>query len=202
MVVLLTRSHPLGPRNAGWLRRSLPVVWMAMAPLGSFAGGWSGAAARAIARWGGLSLTVLLTIGSGLLALPFGVMLAIGQYAAACRCCVCQCTAYIETMRAVPLIAVLFFGQLLIPLFLPPGLEINRVLRAVIAFAVFAAAYIAEDVRGGLQAIPQPRGGGIAVLGLSPRQSIQLVVLPQAPRVMLCPPSLTIRRLVCCRTPV
>ena len=79
-------------------------------------------------------------------------------------------------MRAVPLIAVLFFGQLLIPLFLPPGLELNRVLRAVIAFALFAAAYIAEDVRGGLQAIPPTQTEAAAVLGLSPFQSLRLVV--------------------------
>ena len=96
---------------------------------------------------------------------------------------------YIEAMRAVPLIAVLFFGQLLIPLFLPVGVELNRVLRAVIAFAVFAAAYIAEDVRGGLQAIPPTQIEAAAVLGLSPRQSMQLVVLPQALRIAL--PALT-----------
>ena len=98
-------------------------------------------------------------------------------------------TAYIELMRAVPLIAVLFFGQLLIPLFLPPGFEINRVLRAVLAFALFAAAYIAEDVRGGLQAIPPTQREAAAVLGLSEWQCLQLVVLPQALRIAL--PSLT-----------
>ena len=98
-------------------------------------------------------------------------------------------SAYIEVMRAVPLIAVLFFGQLLIPLFLPPGLELNRVLRAVIAFALFAAAYIAEDVRGGLQAIPPTQTEAAAVLGLSPFQSLRLVVLPQALRIAL--PALT-----------
>ena len=97
--------------------------------------------------------------------------------------------AYIEVMRAVPLIAVLFFGQLLIPLFLPPGLELNRVLRAVIAFALFAAAYIAEDVRGGLQAIPPTQTEAAAVLGLSPFQSLRLVLLPQALRIAL--PALT-----------
>ncbi|GIR74905.1 MAG: hypothetical protein CM15mP77_0620 [Synechococcus sp.] len=98
-------------------------------------------------------LTLLLTAGSGLLALPLGVLLALGRRSdlPVLRW---SSTAYIELMRAVPLIAVLFFGQLLIPLFLPPGLEINRVFRAVLAFAFFAAAYIAEDVRGGLQSIP------------------------------------------------
>ena len=88
-------------------------------------------------------------------------------------------------MRAVPLFAGLFCGQLFIPLFLPPGGELNRVLRAVLAFALFAAAYIAEDVRGGLQAIPPTQREAAMVLGLSPRQTLQLVVLPQAFRVAL-----------------
>ena len=188
LLLLLTLLTRLGPR-AGWLRRALPAFWMAMVPVGVvlLAGGL-GLLPVPSRDWGGLSLTLLLTVGSGVLALPFGVMLAIGRqsslpvlrYASA---------AYIETMRAVPLIAVLFFGQLLIPLFLPVGLELNRVLRAVIAFAVFAAAYIAEDVRGGLQAIPATQVEAAAVLGLSPRQSMQLVVLPQALRIAL--PALT-----------
>ena len=188
LLLLLTLLTLLGPR-AGWLRRALPAFWMAMVPVGVvlLAGGL-GLLPVPSRDWGGLSLTLLLTVGSGVLALPFGVMLAIGRqsslpvlrYASA---------AYIETMRAVPLIAVLFFGQLLIPLFLPVGLELNRVLRAVIAFAVFAAAYIAEDVRGGLQAIPATQVEAAAVLGLSPRQSMQLVVLPQALRIAL--PALT-----------
>ena len=188
LLLLLTLLTLLGPRS-GWLRRALPAFWMAMVPVGVvlLAGGL-GLLPVPSRDWGGLSLTLLLTVGSGVLALPFGVILAIGRqsslpvlrYASA---------AYIETMRAVPLIAVLFFGQLLIPLFLPVGLELNRVLRAVIAFAVFAAAYIAEDVRGGLQAIPATQVEAAAVLGLSPRQSMQLVVLPQALRIAL--PALT-----------
>ncbi|AII43033.1 amino acid ABC transporter permease [Synechococcus sp. KORDI-100] len=188
LLLLLTLLTLLGPRS-GLLRRALPASWMAMVPLGVvlLAGGL-GLLPVPSRDWGGLGLTLLLTVGSGVLALPFGVMLALGRqstlpvlrYASA---------AYIETMRAVPLIAVLFFGQLLIPLFLPVGLELNRVLRAVIAFAVFAAAYIAEDVRGGLQAIPATQVEAAAVLGLSPRQSMQLVVLPQALRIAL--PALT-----------
>ena len=97
--------------------------------------------------WGGLVLTLLLTVFSGVIALPLGVLLALGR-------CSELTTArqlskiYIDGMRAVPLIAVLFFGQLLLPLFLPVQIEINRVLRAVVAFGLFAAAYVAEDVRG------------------------------------------------------
>ena len=187
-LILLILFTLLGPRH-GVLRRALPLVWIGMAPAGLWllAGGL-GLLPVASRDWGGLALTLLLTAGSGLLALPLGVLLALGRRSdlPVLRM---SSTAYIELMRAVPLIAVLFFGQLLIPLFLPPGLEINRVLRAVLAFALFAAAYIAEDVRGGLQAIPPTQREAAAVLGLSPAQSLQLVVLPQAMRIAL--PALT-----------
>ena len=187
-LILLILFTLQGPRH-GVLRRALPLVWIGMAPVGLWllAGGL-GLLPVASRDWGGLALTLLLTAGSGLLALPLGVLLALGRRSdlPVLRM---SSTAYIELMRAVPLIAVLFFGQLLIPLFLPPGLEINRVLRAVLAFALFAAAYIAEDVRGGLQAIPPTQREAAAVLGLSPAQTLQLVVLPQAMRIAL--PALT-----------
>ena len=187
LVVLIVLTL-LGPRR-GPLQRWLPLLWLAMAPLGLWlvAGGLV-LEPVSTRDWGGFTLTLLLTIGSGLLALPIGVLLALGRRSQL-PVLRLSSTAYIELMRAVPLIAVLFFGQLLIPLFLPPGLEINRVLRAVLAFAFFAAAYIAEDVRGGLQAIPPTQREAAAVLGLSEWQSLQLVVLPQALRIAL--PSLT-----------
>ena len=187
-LILLTLLTLVGPKR-GVSRRVLPALWIAMAPVGLWllAGGF-GLLPVGTRNWGGLTLTLLLTAGSGMLALPLGVLLALGRRSAL-PVLRWSSTAYIELMRAVPLIAVLFFGQLLIPLFLPPGLEINRVLRAVVAFALFAAAYIAEDVRGGIQAIPPTQGEAAAVLGLSPRQTLQLVVLPQALRIAL--PSLT-----------
>jgi len=187
-LILLTLLTLVGPRQGGW-RKGLPIAWLAMAPLGLwFLAGGLGLMPVGTSDWGGLSLTLLLTIGSGLLALPLGVLLALGRRSAL-PVLRWSSVAYIELMRAVPLIAVLFFGQLLIPLFLPPGFEINRVLRAVLAFALFASAYIAEDVRGGLQAIPPTQQEAAQVLGLSPRQTLQLVVLPQAMRIAL--PSLT-----------
>ena len=187
-LIVLTLLTLVGPKR-GWCRRVLPALWIGMAPVGLWllAGGF-GLLPVGTRNWGGLTLTLLLTAGSGMLALPLGVLLALGRRSAL-PVLRWSSTAYIELMRAVPLIAVLFFGQLLIPLFLPPGLEINRVLRAVVAFALFAAAYIAEDVRGGIQAIPPTQGEAAAVLGLSPRQTLQLVVLPQALRIAL--PSLT-----------
>ena len=187
-LIVVTLLTLVGPRQGLW-RKVLPIAWLAMAPLGLlFLAGGLGLIPVGTSDWGGLSLTLLLTIGSGLLALPLGVLLALGRRSAL-PVLRWSSVAYIELMRAVPLIAVLFFGQLLIPLFLPPGFEINRVLRAVLAFALFASAYIAEDVRGGLQAIPPTQQEAAQVLGLSPRQTLQLVVLPQALRIAL--PSLT-----------
>ena len=188
LLILMTAVTLMGPRR-GWLRRGLPALWSLMVPLGVvlLAGGL-GLPSVPTREWGGFSLTLLLTVCSALLSLPAGVLLALGRRSELPVLRVAS-TAYIEVMRAVPLIAVLFFGQLLIPLFLPPGLELNRVLRAVIAFALFAAAYIAEDVRGGLQAIPPTQTEAAAVLGLSPFQSLRLVVLPQALRIAL--PALT-----------
>ena len=186
--VVMVALTLLGPRR--WpLQRWLPLLWLGMAPLGLWlVAGGLGLQSVGSRDWGGFTLTLMLTAGSGLLALPLGVLLALGRRSAL-PVLRLSSTAYIELMRAVPLIAVLFFGQLLIPLFLPPGLELNRVLRAVLAFALFAAAYIAEDVRGGLQAIPPTQREAAAVLGLSEWQSLQLVVLPQALRIAL--PSLT-----------
>ena len=92
-------------------------------------------------------------------------------------------------MRAVPLIAVLFFGQLLIPLFLPLGIEIDRVWRAIFAFTLFVSAYIAEDIRGGLQAIPNTQIESAYSLGLNKFQIIRFILIPQSLRIAL--PALT-----------
>jgi general L-amino acid transport system permease protein len=131
---------------------------------------------------------LLLTLASGFLALPLGVGLAIGR-TSKLGLVTMLCRIYIDLMRAVPLIAVLFFGQLLLPLFLPVEIEINRVLRAVLAFALFAAAYVAEDVRGGLQSIPSTQAEAAAALGLSAPLTMRLIILPQALRIAV--PALT-----------
>jgi len=194
LIVVLTLTtlllpRPLSGQRAGSLRLLLPWLWLAMLPLGlALLAGGPGLATVPSRAWGGLTLTLLLTGLSGILALPLGVLLALGRDS---DLPVIRhgSRLYIDLLRAVPLIAVLFFGQLLIPLFLPVELEINRVLRAVVAFALFAAAYVAEDVRGGLQAIPRTQREAADALGLSPWQSLRLVVLPQALRIAV--PALT-----------
>ena len=92
-------------------------------------------------------------------------------------------------MRAIPLIAVLFFGQLLIPLFLPLDIEIDRVWRAIFAFTIFVSAYIAEDIRGGLRSIPYTQIEAAKSLGLNQLQIIRFILIPQSLRIAL--PALT-----------
>ncbi len=185
ILTLLTLSLPRSRK----LRKILPTVWILMVPIGVvlLSGGFVLKPVNS-SHWGGLTLTLLLTACSGAIALPLGIILAIGRQS---RLFIITklCGGYIDVMRSIPLIAVLFFGQLLIPLFLPVDLEINRVLRAIFAFAFFAAAYIAEDIRGGLQSISKTQEEAAYVLGLNKRQTIQYILLPQALRIAL--PSLT-----------
>ena len=192
LLCLMTAITLLRPIvSARWRISGLALSWgwLAMFPIGLLllAGG-AGLQPVTSRDWGGLTLTVLLTGFSGLLALPLGILLALGRRSSL-RLPRHLCRLYIDGLRAVPLIAVLFFGQLLLPLFLPVEIEINRVLRAVVAFALFAAAYVAEDVRGGLQAIPGTQHEAAAALGLGPWQIQRLVLLPQALRVAV--PALT-----------
>jgi general L-amino acid transport system permease protein len=183
LLTLLPPGRGDGPGR--WLVRLLPGLWLLMLPVGLvlLAGGL-GLAPVSTRQWGGLALTLILTATSGLIALPMGIGLALGRRSSLPL--VHGCAAlYVELMRAVPLISVLFFGQLLIPLFLPADLEVNRVLRAVITLAAFAAAYVAEDVRGGLQALPRTQSEAAHALGLSDLQCTAFVLLPQALRIAL-----------------
>lgn len=105
-------------------------------------------------QWGGLQLTLVLAITGIALSFPLGVLLAIGRRSPLPAISLC-CTLYIELIRAVPLITVLFMFQIMLPLFIPGGESFDRIVRAIVAFTLFTAAYIAENVRGGLQAIPR-----------------------------------------------
>ena len=139
-------------------------------------------------HWGGLTLTIFLTACSSLFSLPLGIVLALCRQSSLPLIQKLS-SIYIDVMRAVPLIAVLFFGQLLIPLFLPVGIEVDRVWRAIFAFTLFVSAYIAEDVRGGLQSIPNTQLEAANSLGLKQYQIIQFILIPQALRIAL--PALT-----------
>lgn len=133
-------------------------------------------------RWGGLILTLLLTTFGLAAAFPLSILLALGRRSElpAIRAI---CVAYIELVRGVPLISLLFMASVMLPLFLPAGVSIDKLLRAQIALILFAAAYLAEVVRGGLQAIPRGQYDAADALGLSYWQTTLSVVLPQALRI-------------------
>jgi general L-amino acid transport system permease protein len=132
--------------------------------------------------WGGLLLTLLLTIIGIVFSFPLGVLLALGRRS---ELPVVRWVsiAYIELVRGVPLITILFMAQLMLPLFL--GITPDRVLRAMAGIILFSAAYLAENVRGGLQAIPKGQFEAAQALGLNGFQSMVFIIMPQALRLII-----------------
>ncbi|WP_374298565.1 amino acid ABC transporter permease [Ferrovibrio sp.] len=137
-------------------------------------------------QWGGLPLTLILATFGIALAFPFGVLLALGRRSRM-PAIKTLCIMYIELIRGVPLISMLFMSSVMLPLFLPEGFSIDKLLRAQIAIIMFAAAYLAEVVRGGLQAIPKGQYEGADSLGLSYAQKMGFVILPQALKIVIPP---------------
>lgn len=169
-------------------RPGLIVVWVAVLSLVALLmwGGILGLTFVENSLWGGLPLTLILaTFGIGF-AFPLGVLLALGRRSGmpAIRA---VCIVYIELIRGVPLISLLFMSSVMLPLFLPEGVAIDKLLRAQLAIILFAAAYIAETIRGGLQAIPLGQYQGADSLGLSYWQSMRHIILPQALTVVIAP---------------
>ena len=136
--------------------------------------------------WGGLPLTLILATFGVAVAFPFGLLLAMGRRSKM-PAIKTLCVMYIELIRGVPLISMLFMSSVMLPLFLPEGFTIDKLLRAQIAIIMFGAAYIAEVVRGGLQAIPKGQYEGADSLGLSYGQKMGLIILPQALKVVIPP---------------
>ena len=159
----------------------LVLLWVLV--LGLFftlmAGGVWGLAAVETDRWGGLPLTLLLATVSMALAFPLAVAVALGRRSAmpAIRS---LCAVYVELIRGVPLISVLFMASFMFPLLLPQGVHIDVLLRVLVGITLFSAAYLAEVIRGGLQALPNGQVEAAATLGLSYWQTQRKIVLPQA----------------------
>lgn len=142
-------------------------------------GGFAGLPFIATDRWGGLPLTVLLATLSAVLAFPLSVGVALGRRSnmPAIRT---VCVLYVELIRGVPLISVLFMASFMFPLFMPPGTSIDVLLRVLVGITLFTAAYMAETVRAGLQAIPKGQQEAADTLGLSYWQAQRKIILPQA----------------------
>ena len=137
-------------------------------------------------RWGGLILTLLLSTFGVAFAFPLSIALALGRRSSM-PVIRWLCVAYIELIRGVPLISLLFMASVMLPLFLPEGVTINKLLRAQIAMILFAAAYLAEVVRGGLQAIDREQYDAAAAIGLGYWGQMGFIILPQALRIAVPP---------------
>jgi general L-amino acid transport system permease protein len=144
-------------------------------------GGWGGLPVVETAKWGGLLLTLVVSTVGILSALPLGILLALGRRSDL-PIIRGLAVGFIELWRGVPLITVLFMASVMIPLFLPESWQLNKLLRLLLGVALFAAAYMAEVVRGGLQAIPGGQYEACDALGLSYWQGMRFIILPQALR--------------------
>lgn len=134
--------------------------------------------------WGGLLLTFLLALVGIVASFPIGVLLALGRRSSLPVLKI-FCTLFIEVVRGVPLVTILFMFSLILPLFLPQDVRVDRVIRAMMAMTFFAAAYMAENVRGGLQAIPKGQEEAAKAVGLNGFQTMAFIVLPQALRAVI-----------------
>ena len=134
--------------------------------------------------WGGLLLTFLLAIVGIVASFPIGVALALGRQSSL-PVVKAFCVLFIEMVRGVPLVTILFMASIILPLFLPDEIRIDRVLRAMIGMTLFSAAYMAENVRGGLQAIPRGQYEAARAVGLTGFQTTTFIIMPQALRAVI-----------------
>jgi general L-amino acid transport system permease protein len=136
--------------------------------------------------WGGLPVTIILATYGLVFAFPYGVLLALGRRS---RLPLIKglCVGFIELIRGVPLISLLIMASVMLPLFLPSGMTIDKFLRAQVAVILFAGAYIAEIIRGGLQSLPKGQFEAADAMGLNYLQKTTLIILPQALRVVIPP---------------
>lgn len=168
-----------------WRLRAGLAALVILPPLGIWllAGGF-GLSAIETREWGGLTLTLFISVYAALIAIPLGIIFALGRQSKL-RVIRLISVLFIEFWRGVPIIAVIFLASLLLPLILPGGIGIDRLARAVIGLGLVIAAYMAEAVRGGLQALPPGQREAATALGLTYWKTTGLIILPQALRISL-----------------
>ena len=168
-------------------RRILTVAWLVSIPFSVvLLHGLGGAALPVVGTnlWGGLLLTFVLALVGIILSFPIGVLLALGRRSDLPAVRILS-TAFIEVVRGVPLVTILFMAAIMLPLFLPGEIRVDQVIRAMVGITLFSAAYVAENVRGGLQAIPAGQIEAAHAIGLNPIQTNLHIVLPQALRAVI-----------------
>ncbi len=171
--------------RAFW-RPALAIAWVAVFAVFYLLmhGGWFGLSVVETARWGGLPLTLLLSSVSLVIAFPLAVLVALGRQSHL-PAIHTLCVVYVELIRGVPLISVLFMASFILPLFMPQGSTIDVLVRVLVGMTLFTAAYLAEVIRGGLQALPKGQIEAAQSLGLGYWQTQRKVVLPQALRTVV-----------------
>lgn len=179
LVPLLIPKVPRKGLNAILFFGALPIVAFIL-----LVGGVFGLPHVETPLWGGLLVTLTLSFVGIAVSLPIGIVLALGRRSKM-PIIKMLCVIFIETVRGIPLITVLFMASVMLPLFLPAGVTFDKFLRALIGVSLFAAAYMAEVVRGGLQAIPKGQYEGADSLGLGYWQKMGLIVLPQALKLVI-----------------
>ncbi|MEK4149522.1 MULTISPECIES: amino acid ABC transporter permease [Robertmurraya] len=183
-IVLLLLTFFIGTKLP---KLKIPViaVWLLYIPLTIFILNGFGVLAPVSSNiWGGFLLTLLIASVAIVISFPIGLLLALGRRSSL-PVIKYFCVIYIEFIRGIPLITVLFIGQLMIPLFLGSGVEISNVLRAMIGMTLFSAAYLAENIRGGLQSLPRGQYEAAQALGLNKTYMMTFVILPQAIRAVI-----------------
>ncbi|MBB2753126.1 UNVERIFIED_ORG: general L-amino acid transport system permease protein [Rhizobium aethiopicum] len=178
LVPMLIPSAPRKGLNAILLFAVLPIIafWL-------LHGGF-GLEVVETPLWGGLMVTLVLSFVGIAVSLPCGILLALGRRS---KMPVIRmlCVTFIEVIRGVPLITVLFMASVMLPLFLPTGWNVDKLLRALIGVSIFTSAYMAEVIRGGLQAIPKGQFEGADSLGLGYWQKTRLIIMPQAIKLVI-----------------
>jgi general L-amino acid transport system permease protein len=186
-VLLFIGLYVVSAMRRFW-RKELAVVWAAVLTLIGVLmwGGVFGLSYVPQERWGGLPITLILATFGLAFAFPLSILVALGRRSSL-PAIKALCVLYVELIRGVPLISLLFMASVMFPLFLPEGMNIDKLLRAQIAIILFAGAYLAEVVRGGLQALPKGQYEAADALGLSYWQKTGFIILPQALRLVIPP---------------
>lgn len=179
LATMLIPSFPRKGLNAILLLIALPILAYVL-----LLGGYFGLSHVETTQWGGLMVTLILSFVGIVVSLPVGILLALGRRSKM-PIVKAASVGFIELVRGVPLITVLFMASVLLPLFLTPGNNIDKFLRALIGVSIFASAYMAEVIRGGLQAIPKGQYEGADSLGLSYGQKMTFIIMPQAMKLVI-----------------
>lgn len=180
MLVILVAMVIASTQRRLW-GRGLLLAWAVAAPAMwiLMQGGVFGLPYVQTRQWGGLTITGIIAVYGLALGYPLAILLALGRRSEL-PLVRWFCTAVIECVRGVPLISLLFMAAIMLPLFMPQGVTVDRLIRVLVAYTLFTAAYMAEVVRGGLQAMPRGQYEAAEALGLSYWKKMRLVVLPQA----------------------